>query len=114
MRLLFVHERFGAMAGAEVNLLLTATELKNRGHTVGILYGQPTGKGEAAWRGVFSGCFLCSDGQTSDTARAALQEFRPEAIYVHKMADLTVIGELVESGLPLVRMVHDHDLYCMR
>jgi len=30
------------------------------------------------------------------------------------MADLSVIGALVESGVPLVRMVHDHDIYCMR
>jgi glycosyltransferase involved in cell wall biosynthesis len=30
------------------------------------------------------------------------------------MADLKVIKELLGSAVPLVRMVHDHDLYCMR
>jgi glycosyltransferase involved in cell wall biosynthesis len=30
------------------------------------------------------------------------------------MADLDVIETLLESGVPLVRMVHDHDIYCMR
>jgi glycosyltransferase involved in cell wall biosynthesis len=30
------------------------------------------------------------------------------------MAVLSVIEVLVASGLPLVRMVHDHDIYCMR
>jgi glycosyltransferase involved in cell wall biosynthesis len=33
---------------------------------------------------------------------------------VHKMADLNVIEALVNSGRPLVRMVHDHDIYCMK
>jgi glycosyltransferase involved in cell wall biosynthesis len=30
------------------------------------------------------------------------------------MPNLAVIEALVESGVPLVRMVHDHDIYCMR
>lgn len=30
------------------------------------------------------------------------------------MADLNVIQALVDSSVPLVRMVHDHDIYCMR
>src|SRR2546425_2478241 len=30
------------------------------------------------------------------------------------MAELDGIEALLASGLPLVRMVHDHDLYCMR
>ena len=46
MRLLFVHERYGAMAGAEVNTYVTAAELKDRGHVIGILHGPPTGKSE--------------------------------------------------------------------
>src|SRR5437868_311962 len=49
MRLLFVHERFGALGGAEANVLLTATELKRRGHIVGLLHGAPTGREEPAW-----------------------------------------------------------------
>src|SRR5688572_13539279 len=54
MRLLFVHERFGAMGGAEANVLVTATELKRRGHTVGLLHGPATGKEEALWRDTFA------------------------------------------------------------
>ena len=36
MKILFVHERFGALAGAEANLHITATELARLGHSVGI------------------------------------------------------------------------------
>ena len=123
MRLLFVHDRFGAMAGAEVNLQLTATELKSRGHTPGLLHGPPTGKGEQEWRDLFEKCYALGSGtgvlarefpDSSSATRAALREFQPGAIYVHKMSDRRVLRALADSSVPVVHMVHDHDLYCMR
>lgn len=114
MKLLYVHERFGALAGAEANAHITATELGLRGHTMGILHGPRTGKNEAGWETTFPHRYeLPADGGAAAVA-AALREFSPDAIYVHKMADLDVIAALVESGRPLIRMVHDHDIYCMR
>lgn len=113
MKLLFVHERFGAFAGAESNIFATATELRRRGHTLGILHGPATGKGETKWQEVFEDRFpIESDG--SANTKAALQSFQPDVIYVHKLNDLDIIETLLEAKVPLVRMVHDHDLYCMR
>ncbi|HEX4263082.1 MAG TPA: glycosyltransferase [Verrucomicrobiae bacterium] len=114
MRLLFVHDRFGAMAGAEINLQLTAAELKNRGHQAGLLHGPPTGKGEKAWSDLFLERFPMTGGNNSQTTRAAIETFQPHAVYIHKMSDAAVLKTLAESGVPVVRMVHDHDLYCMR
>lgn len=114
MKLLFVHNRFGALAGAETNAHITATELKERGHTIGIIHGEPTGRAEAAWQKTFSQRFSLSHHGNAARVRAALEIFEPDLIYVHKMADLEVIETLVRSGIPLVRMVHDHDIYCMR
>src|SRR6185295_3153363 len=114
MRLLFIHERFGAMAGAEVNAWLTAAEFKQRVHTVGILHGTPTGKGEATWREVFSQRFPLNQGSSFEVTKDALRQFEPDVVYVHKMADLTVLKAVIDSGRPSVRMVHDHDFYCMR
>ena len=114
MRLLFVHDRFGAMAGAEVNLQLTAAELKNRGHTPGLLHGPPTGKGEQEWCDLFKECFALGGGSSFSSTHLALSEFQPDAIYIHKMSDPQVLRTLAESHVPVVRMVHDHDLYCMR
>lgn len=114
MRMLFVHERFGALGGAESNILLAAGELRRRGHTVGILHGAPTGHGEAQWREMFSRSFALRKKTGVDSAQAALWEFEPDLIYLHKMADLEVMQVLLASGIPVVRMVHDHDLYCMR
>lgn len=114
MRLLFVHDRFGAMAGAEVNLQLTAAELKNRGHAVGVLHGPSTGKGEREWRVLFDDRFALANGNGSSMAREALDAFQPDVIYIHKMSDPLVLETLAQSEAPVVRMVHDHDLYCMR
>lgn len=114
MRLLFVHDRFGAMAGAEVNLQLTAAELKNRGHAVALLHGPATGKGENVWTDLFRERFPLADENNFALTRKALEIFQPDAIYIHKMSDSSVLKTLVESGTPIARMVHDHDLYCMR
>jgi glycosyltransferase involved in cell wall biosynthesis len=102
------------LAGAEANAHITATELGGRGHDVGILHGPGTGKNEAGWEKTFPSRYALGSGDNAAAVRGAIEGFRPDAVYVHKMADLTVIGGLVASGVPLVRMVHDHDIYCMR
>ncbi|MBB5032207.1 glycosyltransferase family 4 protein [Prosthecobacter vanneervenii] len=113
MKILYVHERFGALAGAEANAFITAQELGARGHYIGILHGPGTGKNEDGWKQAFRERYPITEDAAAQTY-AALQSFRPDAVYVHKMANLEVIQTLVESGVPLIRMVHDHDIYCMR
>ena len=55
-----------------------------------------------------------TDADNFSAAQRALSAFQPDAVYVHKTTDLRVLTALVRSGFPLVRMVHDHDLYCLR
>ena len=114
MKLLYVHERFGALAGAEANAHITATELGKLGHAIGILHGPSTGKNEPGWQATFPFRAALSPADNEAIVKKALADFSPDAVYVHKMADLSVIQTLVESGIPLLRMVHDHDIYCMR
>ena len=114
MRILFVHEKFGAFGGAEANVLVAATALKERGHTVGLLHGSGTGKCEAAWLNVFQECFPIDSDCLSTTGLAACDRFQPDVIYVHKMSGLEVLEQLLGSDTPGIRMIHDHDLYCMR
>jgi glycosyltransferase involved in cell wall biosynthesis len=114
MKLLFVHEKSGAFAGAEANILATATELKQRGHLVGLLHGPVTGKGQAEWHETFQNRFSLEANGGAAIVPRVLDMFAPDLIYVHKMADLKVLERLLASRLPIVRMVHDHDMYCMR
>ena len=114
MKILYVHERFGALAGAEANAQITAAELGSRGHEMAILHGASTGRNEALWRETFPRRFALDGEHGPSAVRTVLGEFSPDVIYTHKMPDLGVLEALVESGRPLVRMVHDHDIYCMR
>jgi glycosyltransferase involved in cell wall biosynthesis len=117
MRLLFVHERYGAFGGAEANVLVTAGELKRRGHTLGLLHGAPTGKEEAAWAETFAERYTldAAGHSVGETVCNALAAFRPDVVFLHKLSDLAALEALAAADdVPVVRMVHDHDLYCLR
>ncbi|HZZ58506.1 MAG TPA: glycosyltransferase family 4 protein [Opitutaceae bacterium] len=113
MRLLFLHERLGAFGGAEANVCATASELKARGHQIALAHGAPTGRGEAEWESLFERRYpLGAEGAA--VLAAALAEFRPDVAFVHKLSAPDLLAALAAAGTPVVRMVHDHDLYCMR
>jgi glycosyltransferase involved in cell wall biosynthesis len=110
MNILYIHERFGALAGAEANVLITATELSARGHKVGILHGPSTDKNEAGWKNIFE------FREPLDATKLDFQidAFQPDAFFIHKTSKLDVLEAVAASGIPVARMVHDHDIYCMR
>ncbi len=114
MRLLFVHERLGALGGAEANILLTAGELRRRGHVVALAHGRGTGQGEHEWSEVFADRYPLEESGGRNGLDQALAQFQPEVVYVHKYSEPAALQSLADSGRPVVRMVHDHDLYCMR
>src|SRR5688572_15908505 len=114
MKILYVHERFGSFGGAESNIFVTAQALREKGHQVGILHGPGTGHGEDRWRLLFDSRFPLRRECRCESIQAALWSFEPDILYVHKTADIDVLEILLGSGVPAVRMVHDHDIYCMR
>lgn len=114
MKILFVHERLGAFGGAEANALVTAAALQGLGHEVCLAHGPGTGKGEADWQAVFEQRHPLPEEGGGAALRRALAATQPDVVYLHKCADLEVIEALADSPVPVVRMVHDHDLYCMR
>ncbi len=114
MKLLFVHQNLGDFGGAEANIRLAAGELKERGHRVALLYRQGTGRGEELWRELFPERFLIPKQGPKEATEAALEAFAPEVVYLHNLDDLGVLEALISSSLPVVKMVHDHSLYCLR
>jgi glycosyltransferase involved in cell wall biosynthesis len=113
MKILFVHERLGAFGGAEANVLVTARELKRRGYEISLLHGGSTGQAEALWTETFCPRLALEKDSTAVTQKV-LWDVEPDLIFVHKLSDLNALEALVASGTPLVRMIHDHDLCCMR
>lgn len=114
MKLLFVHQKLGEFGGAEANIRLTATELSNRGYTLGLLHAERTCRSEIEWQRLFPENFCLPDIATADFTRGILRQFNPDLIYLHNLSNLEVLEAILESGRPVVRMVHDHALYCMR
>lgn len=114
MNLLFVHQHLGEFGGAESNIHLSADYFKGHGHTVSLLYRRSTGRDEKRWRELFGACFpLRAEGDVEQT-EAVLEELKPDLIFLHTLDDLDVLAALLGSGIPVVRMVHDHALYCLR
>src|SRR5215207_2345602 len=97
LNILYIHERYGALAGAEANVLITATELCARGHKVGILHGPSTGKNEAGWNKVFD------FREPLDAAKLEFQidAFKPDAFFIHKTSNLDVLEAVASSGVPV-------------
>jgi len=114
MRLLFVHQNFGAFGGAETNIQITADELVLRGHTVAIVYDQDSGRSTESWEGTFSTRFELPALRRANAVAFALDAFKPDIVYLHSLPDIEVIEALLASPVPVIRMVHDHSLYCLR
>jgi glycosyltransferase involved in cell wall biosynthesis len=117
MRLLFVHEKLGSFGGAEANVLVTATELAERGHIVALAHGSRSGRGEEEWERVFTQRYplpLGEVGNEENALREAIEDFGPDVVFVHKIAEAGALRALATARPPVVRMVHDHDMYCMR
>lgn len=113
MRVLLVHYKLGDLGGAEANVRHVANGLRERGAEVALLFGDEADKGADRFRQSFSECYPWV-GLPADEAVRRAMAFKPDVIYVHKIDDMEVLQALTTCGVPLVRMVHDHDMYCQR
>jgi glycosyltransferase involved in cell wall biosynthesis len=111
MKILLVHDIFGSFGGAETNVFATADALRRRGHEIALLAQKSSGKGEAAWLELFAGNLHWMNGEP---AAAVARRFGADVIYMHKWQNLQSIESLLAGEAPLIRMVHDHDIYCLR
>jgi glycosyltransferase involved in cell wall biosynthesis len=114
MKLLFVHQNSGDFGGAETNIYLSAEALRERGHEVSLLYRQDTGRNVQTWENLFQPAFRLPFAGDVEFIEAVLDQVTPDLIYLHNFSDLDAVEALLNSGRPVVRMVHDHSLYCMR
>lgn len=115
MRILYVHETMGVLGGAESNVIITSSELKERGHDVALIYSRQTNWRSGTWDHVFEKSFRFDRTTGTDELEAFVESFRPDVIYVHKWSEpIELLEYVVRSGHPCIRMIHDHDTYCMR
>lgn len=102
MKVLHVNQNANFVGGIEQILFDTARGFAERGISQALLYGG----------GDVSPHFLQPFEETSNS-EAILAEFDPDVILIHKLSDPEATARL--AGLrPSVRMIHDHDLTCLR
>ncbi len=102
MRVLHVHERAGFYGGVEQILHDIAAGLGERGLPQGLLHN------DRAPRRSYLEAFA-----DSGTDAALIERFRPDVLLLHKVGDAARVAQLA-AQVPAARMVHDHDLVCLR
>jgi len=102
VRVLHVHERAGFYGGVEQILYDTAHGLAARGWPQGLLHAdvEPNGEYVAAF-------------EMAGTGDDLIAAFAPDLLFLHKVEDPARVADLARHH-PTVRMVHDHDLVCLR
>jgi glycosyltransferase involved in cell wall biosynthesis len=102
VRVLHVHERAGAYGGVEQILYDTARGLTARGWAQGLLHvdGAPQDEYLAAF-------------ESAGSDEHLIAAFAPDLLFLHKVENPDRVAAMARR-LPTVRMVHDHDLVCLR
>src|SRR5437660_526583 len=102
MRLLFVHQNFGAFGGAETNIQITADELVRRGHDVALMHSAETGRSTESWERTFPTRFRLPAGRRGGFVASTLDSFGPDIIYLQSLPDVELIELLLDSSVPVV------------
>lgn len=110
MRILFVNRSARFQGGIEADVHVAAGGLRARGHECHLLAFDPDV--DPAFTLPFATTSIAPSGAGRALA-AKVSAVAPDLIYLHKVEDASVLG-LPALGAPVVRFVHDHDLYCMR
>lgn len=106
LRVLHIHERAGFHGGVEQILYDTARGLAARGWPQGLLHADP--QPQADYLAAFT-----QTGIRTGTGNDSVAAFAPDILFLHKVEDPARIATLARR-YPTVRMVHDHDLVCLR
>lgn len=110
MRILFVNRSARPQGGIEADVRAAAAGLGERGHACHLLAFDPDV--DADFCAPFHSVEVAV-ARHADTLARATAELRPDVVYLHKVEDASRL-HLGRLGPPVVRFVHDHDLYCMR
>lgn len=102
MKLLHVHERATFHGGVEQILHDTAQGLGSRGWQQALLHIDPQ----------IDAGFITPFSDTSSDLEI-LNRFNPDVVLLHKLSDTDLLKAITRQH-PAVRMVHDHDLVCLR
>ena len=108
MRVLWVNEVVELQGGCERYIRDLAMQLGDRGIDSYLFYDALRPPQTREMLQAFSGAF-----PMVDTARQ-VAELKPDIIYLHRLDDARDLSPFLNSGVPVARFYHDHDLFCLR
>jgi glycosyltransferase involved in cell wall biosynthesis len=109
MKVLFVNESSERPHRFGVDLQPLVRGLKSRGHVLGVLWGPPSDENASPLTKAFDFHFPLQRRGGAQSVQAALERFRPSLVCVHVLVDPHALETLMQSAVPRVRMVQDHD-----
>lgn len=115
--LLIIHERYGRYSGAEQHLAVVMPHFAKK-YSLAFVYDIATERDEAFFDALCSQkvqlSFNSRAQQSYTKMRDILRQVQPALIYLNKCLSVPILQAILDSGIPCVRMVHDHEVYCMR
>lgn len=108
MKIAWINARATARGGAERYVVDTAAHLRDEHGATSFLFYDVRSRVDARTSASFEGVFPLVE------TRAQLEDLRPDVVFVHQLDDERMLGEIMASGLPVVRFLHDHRLLCLR
>ncbi|EDM28031.1 putative glycosyl transferase [Lentisphaera araneosa HTCC2155] len=116
-KLFLVNERFGRYSGAEQHIYVTLPFI-SQNFDVQFIYNEDTNKDSETLDELISTKHLydfdAKDHRAYKQCWKLLNNEKPDVIYVHKCMNVGMLQAFRDYGCPLIRMQHDHDMYCMR
>ncbi len=109
MKILFLNTTGGYFGGVEQNIALSSQGLSALGHPCHFACLKNSGVNQKQFDALFTTVW---DLQTVPLEDVVAQ-VQPTVIYVHKFESIQQVFHAA-NGIPVIRMVHDHDLYCPR
>ena len=109
MRILFANTTGGFFGGVEQSIILATQGLNARGHHCAFVSVNRSGTALEEFDTNFSSVWHLND----ITLEQVVDIYKPNVIYVHKFDHIDQVFKAAK-GIRIVRMFHDHDLYCPR
>lgn len=111
IKLLWIHDRARGTGGAERYLTQVAPALKAHGFQSSLLYGP--GHSQPAFLNAFEQAWPAVE------LAKQVKQIQPDLIYIHRQPGARAswgkdLESLLDTGIPLVRFYHDHQLFCLR
>ncbi|MDX1973424.1 MAG: glycosyltransferase family 4 protein [Candidatus Sumerlaeia bacterium] len=112
MNILFLNEKCGFFGGVEQTVFDSASGLRERGHKTFLGYGE-LARDVEFYRMAFEECIPLKEfgGAGEASVLNVIQKHSVELLYAHKWGRMS---DWPKTGIPVVRMIHDHDLCCPR